>query len=176
MLVADASSAVARTVTRRLIATGRFDVRLLTSDPGSSDFEWGAGFEAVPGGLEDRASLRRALRTCVAVFADVASGDEGQEATRGRNLINAVAGAEIDYLVLCTRSADLHAYAQSLELPATFIRLQARMDLPFESTGDAVVQMLENSAAYVGRRLAIGGAAGVSSTLTNNSQQPEEWS
>jgi len=50
------------------------------------------------------------------------------------------------------------------------------MDLPFESTGDAVVQMFENSAAYVGRRLAIGGAAGVSSTLTNNSQQPEEWS
>lgn len=91
-------------------------------------------------------------------------------------MINAVAGAEIDYLVLCTRSADLHAYAQSLELPATFIRLLARMDLPFESTGDAVVQMFENSAAYVGRRLAIGGAAGVSSTLTNNSQQPEEWS
>src|SRR5262249_15612692 len=109
-------------------------------------------------------------------FADVASGDEVQEATRGRNLINAVAGAEIDYLVLCTPSADLQAYARSLELPATFARLLARMDLPFESAGDAVVQMFENPAAYVGRRLAIGGATRVSSTLTNNSQQPEEWS
>ena len=176
MLVVDASSAVARTVARRLISTGRFDVRLLTPDPGSSDCGWGAGFEAVRGDLEDRASLRKALRACVAVFADVASGDEVQEATRGRNLINAVAGSEIDYLVLCTPSADLQAYARSLELPATFVRLLARMDLPFESAGDAVVQMFENPAAYVGRRLAIGGATRVSSTLTNNSQQPEEWS
>ena len=66
--------------------------------------------------------------------------------------------------------------ARRLELPATFVRLLARMDLPFDSTGEAVVQMFENPSAFVGRQLAIGGAARVSSTLTNCSQQSEEWS
>jgi hypothetical protein len=159
------------------MATGRFDIRLLASERGSSEqLEPGACVETVLGDLDDRASLRGALRACVAVFADVASGDEAQEATRGRNLINAVAGAEIDYLVLCTRSADLQAYARGLELPATFIRLLAGTDVPFESIGDAVVQMFENPAAYVGQRLAIGAALCDSSTLANNRQQPEEWS
>ena len=150
--------------------------RPIACEPGSSDFERGAGFEAVPGSLDDRASLRRALRTCVAVFADVASGDEVWEATRGTNLINAVSGAEVDYLVLRTRSAALEAYARSLEVPATFIRPLVGIDLPFEFISDAVVRMFDDPAAYVGRGLAIHDATRIASALTNNSQLSKEWS
>ena len=68
--------------------------------------------------LADRATLRAAIKGAWGVFAVTA--DE----VHGRNLINAVAGGEVEQFVFGSRVAaeQLETYAVSLGLPATFVR------------------------------------------------------
>jgi uncharacterized protein YbjT (DUF2867 family) len=102
-----------------LIGRGEFAVRALTRQPDSEAAQKlrRLGAEIVSGHLGDRASLRAALRGAWGVLA--VTSDE----CHGRNVINAVAGGEVEHFVFGSRVAaeQLEAYVKSLGLPATFV-------------------------------------------------------
>jgi uncharacterized protein YbjT (DUF2867 family) len=144
VLVVGATGAQGGSVARHLLADGQFAVRALTRRPGSREAEAlrQAGAEVVWGDLDDRPSLRTALKGVDAVFGVTSFWEHGvREAVHGRNLVNAVAGAEVEHLVLSTlpgpgkvtrgaivsahldSKAALEAYARSLELPVTFVHV-----------------------------------------------------
>jgi uncharacterized protein YbjT (DUF2867 family) len=111
--------------------------------------------EIVRGDLDDRPSLRAALASCSGVFVLLGCGQHiAVDRRRGLNLINAVAGSEIDYFVFGITAADLvcrdlESYASRLELPATFIHLQSEGDSA--ALAGLVAPMFDDPGTFVGR-------------------------
>lgn len=141
VLVTGATGAQGGSVARHLLDRGGFAVRALTRSPGSEAARAlaAAGAEVVAGDLADRASLRAALAGCQAVFGVTDYWKHFAGAEHGRNLVNAVAGAEIEHFVFSSLrpiaeesggalrvphhdiKAEVAAYARSLDLPLTLI-------------------------------------------------------
>jgi uncharacterized protein YbjT (DUF2867 family) len=131
VLVTGATGAQGGSMARHLLDRGGYAVRALTRNPGSEAARAlaAAGAEVVAGDLADRASLRAALAGCQAVFGGT-NFWEHFAAEHGRNLVNAVAGAEIEHFVFSSlelqaphhdTKAEVAAYARSLGLPLTLI-------------------------------------------------------
>jgi uncharacterized protein YbjT (DUF2867 family) len=117
VLVIGATGAQGGSVASHLLGRRTCTVRALTRRPESDAAQRlrARGAEVVKGDLEDRGSLRAVLKGVDAVF-----GVAG-EAEHGRNLINAVAGAEVEHFVLSGQD-DLEQYTRSLGVHATFVR------------------------------------------------------
>lgn len=159
VLVVGATGAEGGSVARRLLARG-FAVRALTRDPGSAPAQalTRAGAEVVRGDLGDRPSLRRALAGCWGAFGLVpAHATPTALAAHGPNLIHAVAGSEIEHFVFRLPPAAgggsaLEAYARSLALPATYLRVAAPAP---EDLGDTVAAIFDRPGPYVDRTLRV---------------------
>jgi len=159
VLVVGATGAQGGSVARHLLGRG-FRVRALTRDPSSAPARAlaRAGAEVVSGGLADRASLRAALAGCWGAFGTIpshASIEAGREL--GRNLVHAVAGSELEHFVFrLPPAADaedgLEAYARSLDLPATYVRVTS--PLP-DDLGLRVAAIFDRPGPYVGRTLTV---------------------
>jgi uncharacterized protein YbjT (DUF2867 family) len=160
VLVLGATGAQGASAARHLLDSGRFHVRVLTRTPDSAAAGRlrDAGADIVRGDFEDRASLRAALRGCRAVFGSTCClAPAGREIANGRNLINAVAGAEVDHFVLSTTHAELEAYARSLELPVTVVRVPCGDSAAVEQLGAALPAMLGAPASYIDRTVDVAG-------------------
>jgi uncharacterized protein YbjT (DUF2867 family) len=166
ILVTGATGGQGGGVARQLLARGKFAVRALTRKPDSPAAQQlrELGAEIVQGDLDDRASIRAALDGCYGVFGVTNFWEHFQrEAEQGKNLINAVAGANIEHFVLSSlppiakatngelRSphfdikAEYEEYARTLDLPATFIHVPFYFDnflafFPPRPTGDGSFQ------------------------------------
>jgi uncharacterized protein YbjT (DUF2867 family) len=154
VLVLGATGAQGGSVARHLFGSRRFHVRVLTRTPESAAAERlrTAGAEIVHGDFEDRASLRAALRGCRAVFGSTCClAPVAREIANGRNLINAVAGAEIDHFVFSTTHAELEMYARSLELPLTLVRVPCGDGAAVERLGAALPAMLDAPGSFIDR-------------------------
>jgi uncharacterized protein YbjT (DUF2867 family) len=158
VLVLGATGAQGGSVARHLLDSGRFQVRVLTRTPDSAAAVRlrNAGADIVRGDFEDRASLRAALRGCRAVFGSTCClAPEGREIANGRNMINAVAGAEVDHFVFSTAHAELEDYARSLELPVTVVRVPSGDSAAVEQLGARLPSMLDAPASFIDRVIAI---------------------
>jgi uncharacterized protein YbjT (DUF2867 family) len=144
VLVTGATGAQGGGVARHLLAGVRFGVRCLTRDPASDKAAAlrRAGAEVVAGDLDDPASLRAALAGCHAAFGVTNFWEHfANEERQGRNLIEAVAAANLRHVVLSTLpspkkitrgrlevphfdiKAQLETHARGLKLPATFVHV-----------------------------------------------------
>jgi uncharacterized protein YbjT (DUF2867 family) len=161
VLVIGATGSHGGSVARELLGCRCYALRAMTRRPSSLPAVrlHDLGVEIVRGDLDDRPSLRAALEGCAGVFAWLESSQDVERCSRrGRNLINAVAGSEVDFVVFGTiwtasgpDGHDLEAYARSLELPATFIRLDPRHDA--DALAALVTPMFEDPGSFVGRTL-----------------------
>ena len=166
ILVVGATGAQGGSVARQLLARDHFDVRIITRKPDSPAAQElrALGAEVAQGDLDNRASLRAALEGCYGVFGVTNYWEHfGREAEQGRNLINAVAGANIAHFVLSSlppiekatdgrlRSphfdikAEYEEYTRSLAIPATFIHVPFYFDnflafFPPRPAGDGTFQ------------------------------------
>jgi uncharacterized protein YbjT (DUF2867 family) len=166
ILVTGATGAQGGGVARQLLSRGKFAVRAFTRNPHSAAAaalkELGA--EIVRGDLDDRASIRAALDGVYGVFGVTNFWEHfDREAQQGHNLVNAVAGANVEHFVLSTLppiekatggalksphfdiKAEYEEYARSLNLPATFIHVPFYFDnflafFPPQPTGDGAFQ------------------------------------
>lgn len=155
ILVVGATGVRGGSVARHLLARG-FAVRALTRNPSSK----GAaallteGAEPVAGDLDRRPSLREALAGCWGAFGVVPAESSAERAQRGRNLVHAVAGSDLEHFVLAPPApedeTELEAYARTLGLPATYLRLAAAAVGPFGAT---VAGVFERPGPFVGRTL-----------------------
>ena len=144
ILVIGATGAQGGSVAGHLLDRARFKVRALTRKPESEKAAKLAarGAEVVRGELDDRASLRAALKGVDAVFGVTNYWEHFEkEAEHGRNLLNAVAGAEVEHLVLSTLPSvekwsqgelksphfdqkwEMEQYTKTLGIPATFVHV-----------------------------------------------------
>lgn len=144
ILVIGATGAQGGSVARHLLARGRFAVRALTRRPESPAARELArrGVDVAEGSLDDRASLRRALAGCYGVFGVTDFWEHFErEADHGRNLVNAVAGSEVEHLVFSSlphvaeitagalsvphfdQKAETAEYARDLDLPMTAVEV-----------------------------------------------------
>lgn len=144
ILVFGATGAQGGSVARQLLARGVFDVRAITRNTRSdrADALRALGAEVVQGDLDDRASLDAALEGIDGVFGVTNFWEHfGREAEQGRNLVDAVAAADVRHFVLsslppiakATNGAlrsphfDLKAEheerARSLGIPSTFVHV-----------------------------------------------------
>ncbi len=144
VLVTGATGAQGGGVARHLLAGDRFAVRCLTRNPASDKAAAlkQAGAEVVAGDLDDPASLRAALQGCHAAFGVTNFWEHfADEERQGRNLIDALAAANLRHVVLSTLpspkvitrgrlevphfdiKARLETYARGLKLPATFVHV-----------------------------------------------------
>lgn len=144
ILVVGATGAQGGSVARHLLRRGEFRVRALTRHPESDAAQKLAalGAELAHGDLEDRASIRAALKGCYGAFGVTNYWEHfDRELEHGRNLINAVAGSEVEHFVFSSlpgieKSTDgelkaphfdlkheLELYARSLEIPTTFVHV-----------------------------------------------------
>jgi uncharacterized protein YbjT (DUF2867 family) len=166
ILVTGATGGQGGSVARELLSRGRFDVRALTRKPDSPAAQElrALGAELVKGDLDDRESLRAALEGVYGVFGVTNFWEHfDREAEQGRNLVNAVAGSDVEHFVLSTlppiekategklRSphfdikAEYEEYARTLGIPATFIHVPFYFDnflafFPPRPTGDGSFQ------------------------------------
>jgi uncharacterized protein YbjT (DUF2867 family) len=144
ILVIGATGAQGGSVARHLLSRGSYAVRALTRNPESAAARTllAAGAEVVKGELDDRASLRCALKGVYGVYGVTNYWEHfDREAEHGRNLINAVAGAEVEHFVFSSLPAvsktsggelrvphfdqkhELEQYAKSLGIPSTFVHV-----------------------------------------------------
>jgi len=142
ILVTGATGAQGGGVARHLLADGTYAVRALTRNP-SSDKAAALkklGAEVVKGDLDDITSIRSALKGCYGVFGVTNFWEHfAKEHVHGKNLIDAVAEAEIGHFVFSALppakkisggeldvphfdlKADLQEYARGKKLNATFV-------------------------------------------------------
>jgi uncharacterized protein YbjT (DUF2867 family) len=144
ILVFGATGGQGGSVARQLVARGRFDVRAITRNPDSPAAQnlRDMGVEVVKGDLDDRASLRAAMEGCYGVFGVTNFWEHFEkEGEQGRNLVNAVAGADVEHFVFSTLppiekvtdgalksphfdlKAEHEEYAKQLGIPATFVHV-----------------------------------------------------
>ena len=144
ILVVGATGAQGGSVARALLSRNRFDVRALTRKPDSPAAQAlrDLGAEIVQGDLDDIESLSAALEGCYGVFGVTNFWEHfDKERAQGRNLVEAVAAANVKHFVFSTlppianatngalRSphfdlkAEHEELARSLGIPATFIHV-----------------------------------------------------
>ena len=149
ILVIGATGAQGGAVASALLDRGTFNVRALTRKPASAAAQALAarGAEVVEGTLDDRATLRAAVKGCYGVFGVTNYWEHFERETEhGRNLINAVAGAEVEHFVFSSlpsvktitngalnvphfeQKYELEQYARSLGIPSTFIHVAFYFD------------------------------------------------
>ncbi len=144
ILVTGATGAQGGSVARALLASGKFNVRILTRNPRSQNARAleNAGAQVARGNLENRQSLDRAMKDCYGVFGVTNFWEHyADEFEQGKNLVDAAQQAGIRHLVLhtlpnynklsggqlsvphCDMKAALKEYCKGLKLPATFVEL-----------------------------------------------------
>ena len=149
ILVVGALGSQGGSVVDHLLKRGNFIVRAMTRKPHCDEaLELVArGAEVVRGDLGDRASIRASLRGVDAVFGVTNYWEHFEkEAEHGRNLVNAVAGAEVEHLVLSTlpsvqtftngelkcphfdQKFEMELYASTLGIPSTFVHVACYYD------------------------------------------------
>ena len=166
ILVFGATGAQGGSVARHLLSRGKFAVRAFTRNASSEAAQAlrAAGAEIVEGNLDDRASIDAALEGCYGAFGVTNFWEHfDKEAQQGRNLVEAVAAAKIQHLVLSTLppiatatngalksphfdiKAEYEEYARQLGIPATFIHVPFYFDnflafFPPRPAGDGTYQ------------------------------------
>lgn len=166
ILVFGATGAQGGSVARNLLARNQFNVRAITRKPDSPAAQALAalGAEIVQGDLDDRASLAAALEGVYGVFGVTNFWEHFQkEGEQGRNLVKAVAGANVKHFIFSTlppiekatngalRSphfdlkAEHEEYARTLGIPSTFIHVPFYYEnflyfFPPRPTGDGTFQ------------------------------------
>ena len=144
ILVFGATGAQGGSVARSLLLRGKFNVRAITRKPESTAAQALAelGAEIVQGDLEDPATLAAALEGAYGVYGVTNFWEHYEkEGPQGRNLVQAVASANVQHFVFSTlppiakatngalRSphfdlkAEHEEYARSLGIPSTFIHV-----------------------------------------------------
>lgn len=159
VLVVGATGAQGGSVARHLLGRG-FRVRAMTRSPASEPAQAlaRAGAEVVRGDLADRPSLRAALAGCWGAFGLVPAREEvPAEPELGRNLVHAVAGSELEHFVFWLPPATdgehgLEAYARSLGLPATYVRVTSHLP---DDLGVRVAAIFARPGPHVGRTLTV---------------------
>jgi uncharacterized protein YbjT (DUF2867 family) len=162
ILVTGATGAEGGSVAKALLATRNFSVRVLVKDPSlpRAMALQTAGAILITGSLDDKESLRTAMKDCYGVFGVTNFWEHNEkEYQQGKNLIDAVKAAAIQHFVFHTlpdyqtlsggqysvpRSevkAALEAYARLLNVRATFARVSFYYEhvlsfLPLERTGE----------------------------------------
>lgn len=144
VLVIGATGAQGGSVARHLLAGGRFRVRALTRRPQGDEARTLAalGAEVVAGDLDDRASLRAAMRGAHGLFGVTDWWEHfDREEAHGRALVDIAAAMDVRHLVLSTQpsaaagtqgrvtaapfesKAAVERYARALGVPATFVHV-----------------------------------------------------
>ncbi len=144
ILVVGATGAQGGGVARHLLSRGEFAVRALTRNTESESAQKlrALGAEVVQGTLDDRASLRAAMKDVYGVFGVTNYWEHFEkELEQGRNLINAVAGASVEHFVFSSlpsvrkpsngelnsphfdQKHALEEYTKSLGIPSTFVHV-----------------------------------------------------
>jgi len=162
ILVIGATGQQGGAVAKHLLDRRKFAVRALTRNPRSDAAQRlrERGAEIVKGDLDDRASLRAAMKGAYGVFGVTNYWEHFEkEEEQGRNLINAVAGAEVEHFVFSSLASaklrsngeiqaphldvkyELEQYARSLDIPSTFINAEFYYDnfftfFPPQKNGD----------------------------------------
>jgi uncharacterized protein YbjT (DUF2867 family) len=144
ILVFGATGAQGGSVARALLARGKFKVRAITRKPDSpaANALRDLGAEIVQGDLDDPASLAAALEGVSGVFGVTNFWEHfDKEGPQGRNLVKAVADANVQHFIFSTLppiekatggalksphfdiKAEHEDYARSLGIPATFVHV-----------------------------------------------------
>jgi uncharacterized protein YbjT (DUF2867 family) len=144
ILVFGATGAQGGSVARTLLERGLFDVRAFTRNPDSPAAQKlrDLGAEVVKGDLDDRASIRAALEGVYGVFGVTNFWEHyAKESEQGNNMINAVAGANVEHFILSSLppiekatggalksphfdiKAEHEEYAKKLGIPSTFVHV-----------------------------------------------------
>jgi saccharopine dehydrogenase-like NADP-dependent oxidoreductase len=148
ILVIGATGAQGLSVASHLLNRETFAVRAMTRQPESERAQMlrARGAEVVRGELDDRASLRSALKGVYGVFG-----------VEHENLVNAVAGAEVEHLVLSTlppaEKWSLAELRTRFDIAATFVQLGDFV----EEVGDVVAAIFERPDETIGRTFSING-------------------
>ena len=145
ILVIGATGQQGGSVASHLLDRGAFKVRALTRKPASQAAQQlrAHGAEVVAGDLDDRASLRAAMKGVYGVFGVTSFWEHFEkEEEQGRNLINAVAGAEVGHFVFSSLPSvklrsngaltaphldvkyELEQYTRALDVRASFINAE----------------------------------------------------
>lgn len=144
ILVTGATGAQGGSVARHLLADGGYAIRILTRNPDSDKAVAlkNAGAEVVKGDQEDIESLRAAVDGCYGVFGVTNFWEHfDKEYELGKNLVDAVAGGDVEHFVFSTLppakkisggelsvphfdiKAKLEDYSRELKLPTTIIHV-----------------------------------------------------
>ncbi len=144
ILVTGATGAQGGSVAIHLLAQGVFDVRCLTRNPSSNKARSleKVGAEVVKGDFDDIKSLRAAMEGCYGVFGVTNFWEHFEkEYQQGKNLVDAVADANVKHFVFSTlpyvnkitggtlevphfdMKGQLEEYTRSLCLNATFVHV-----------------------------------------------------
>lgn len=145
ILVTGATGQQGGSVVSHLLERGKFAVRALTRKPDSVAAQQlrRRGADVVQGDLDDRASLRAALKGVYAVFGVTNYWEHFEkEEEQGRNLINAVAGADVEHFVFSSLPSvklrsngavvaphldvkyELEQYTRTLDVRASFVNAE----------------------------------------------------
>jgi uncharacterized protein YbjT (DUF2867 family) len=144
ILVFGATGAQGGSVARNLLSRAKFNVRAITRNPESESANAlrSLGAEIVQGDLDDPASLTAALEGVYGVFGVTNFWEHfDKEEVHGRNLVNAVAAANVKHFIFSTLppiaketngalksphfdiKAEHEELARSLGIPATFVHV-----------------------------------------------------
>lgn len=144
ILVTGATGAQGGSVAKKLLADGKFNVRILTRDDSSLNAIalQKAGAEIAKGDFNDIKSLRNAMEGVYGVFGVTDFEEHSErEIFLGKNLIDAVKQSGVEHFVYssspnyhklsngeravpqCDIKARLQEYAKSLKVPASFVHV-----------------------------------------------------
>lgn len=167
ILVIGATGAQGGSVAKHLLDRGQFDVRAFTRKPDSEAAQAlrDRGAEVVAGDLDDRASIRAALQGMYGVFGVTSFWEHfAREKEHGQNLVNAVAGANVEHFVLSSLppieketggalksphfdlKAEHEELTRTLGIPATFVHVPFYFEnfiafFPPQPVGDGTFQL-----------------------------------
>lgn len=119
ILVTGATGAQGGSVARHLLAAGKFSVRGMTRKPKSEAALAlkNAGAEVVHGDMDDIESIKSAVEGCYGVFGVTSFWEHFEkEYAQGKNLVDAVAGANVRHFVFSTLPS-VRKIAKELEVP-----------------------------------------------------------
>lgn len=154
ILVTGATGAQGGSVARHLLSRGRFGVRALTRKPESDRAAAlrDGGAEVVRGDLDDPASLRDALAGCHGCFGVTNFWEHfAHEHDQGRNLVDAVAAADLQHFVFSTLPSVVETTGGKLPVPHFDIKAELERYARARLQNVTFVQMafyFENFLAY----------------------------